>query len=71
MNLDSSSTEHLLKKSGFQSAELEDSNHWLFAKYWQAVQQLARQHKSVLSLEVIATRFVAMIEIVISESRRG
>lgn len=70
MNLDSSSTEHLLKKYGFQIAGLEDRNHWLFAEYWKAVRQLAPQLKSDLLLEVIATRFVAMIETVISESRR-
>ena len=65
---DSSSTEHLLKKYEFQIAGLEDHDHWLSADYWQAVQQIAPRLKSDLSLEVVAARFVAMIQTAIFET---
>lgn len=68
MNPDSSSTEHLQKKYGFQIAGLEDHDRWLSADYWQAVQQNASRLKSDLSLEVVASRFVAMIQTAIFET---
>lgn len=69
MNPDSSSTEHLLQKYGFQIAALEDQEHWLSAEYWRDVQQLAPRLKSELSLEVVAARFFAMIQSLVFGSR--
>lgn len=69
MNRDSSSTEYVLQKYGFQIAAIENREHWLSEDYWRNVQQLALLIKSDLSLEVIATRFVAMIETADFESR--
>lgn len=61
MNADSSSTEHLRAKYGFQLASLDDHERWLSTEYEEEIRHLMPSLQADLALPVIAQRFLTLM----------